>query len=110
MATCAIQACASCGHADTVRPLPLAVPKPWAPAKRQKALAICDRYGVDLRTVALQFAAAPQVVSAVIPGARTAEQARANASSMRVAIPSAVWEALKREGVIEADAPVPAAR
>ncbi|WP_211261845.1 aldo/keto reductase, partial [Xanthomonas euvesicatoria] len=47
---------------------------PWAPAKRQKALAICDRHGVDLRTVALQFAAAPQVVSAVIPGARTAEQ------------------------------------
>lgn len=52
----------------------------------------------------------PQVVSAVIPGARTAEQARANATSMRVTIPSAVWEALKREGVIEADAPVPAAR
>ncbi|MDM7553778.1 aldo/keto reductase [Xanthomonas fragariae] len=79
----------------------------WAPAKRQKALAICDRHGVDLRTVSLQFAAAPKVVSAVIPGARTAEQAHANAASMRVAIPAAVWEELKREHVIEADAPVP---
>lgn len=39
----------------------------WAPAKRQKALAICERHGVDLRTVSLQFAAAPKVVSAVIP-------------------------------------------
>ncbi|CAD1786128.1 aldo/keto reductase [Xanthomonas euroxanthea] len=79
----------------------------WAPAKRQKALAICERHGVDLRTVSLQFAAAPKVVSAVIPGARTPEQAHANAASMRVAIPAAVWEELKREQVIEADAPVP---
>lgn len=62
---------------------------------------------MDLRTVSLQFAAAPKVVSAVIPGARTAEQALANAASMRVAIPAAVWEELKREQVIEADAPVP---
>ncbi|MCC4601810.1 aldo/keto reductase [Xanthomonas melonis] len=79
----------------------------WAPAKRQKAMAVCDRHGVDLRTVALQFAAAPQVVASVIPGARTAGQAQANAASMRVAIPAAVWEELKREKVIEADAPVP---
>ncbi|MEE7548010.1 aldo/keto reductase, partial [Xanthomonas sp. Kuri4-1] len=59
----------------------------WAPAKRQKALAACERHGVDLRTVALQFADAPAVVSAVIPGARTPEQVRANVESMRVAIP-----------------------
>ena len=81
----------------------------WAPGKRQKALAICDKHGVDLRTVSLQFAAAPEVVSAVIPGARTAEQAQANAASMRVAIPAALWDDLKRAQVIEADAPVPAA-
>ncbi|MEA9748148.1 aldo/keto reductase [Xanthomonas campestris pv. raphani] len=81
----------------------------WAPGKRQKALAICDKHGVDLRTVSLQFAAAPEVVSAVIPGARTAEQAQANAASMRVAIPAALWEDLKRAQVIEADAPVPVA-
>ncbi|MCC4605635.1 aldo/keto reductase [Xanthomonas campestris pv. badrii] len=80
----------------------------WAPATRQKAMAICERHGVDLRTVALQFAAAPNVVSAVIPGARTPAQASANAASMRVAIPAALWEELKREKVIEADAPVPA--
>ncbi|KAB7770961.1 L-fucose dehydrogenase [Xanthomonas maliensis] len=81
----------------------------WAPAKRQTALAVCERHGVDLRTVSLQFAAAPAVVSAVIPGARTAEQAQANAASMRVAIPPQLWEDLKREGVIAADAPVPTA-
>ncbi|MEE7560473.1 aldo/keto reductase, partial [Xanthomonas sp. Kuri4-2] len=53
------------------------------------------------------FADAPAVVSAVIPGARTPEQVRANVESMRVAIPAGLWEDLRRDGVIEAEAPVP---
>ncbi|KAF1702560.1 L-fucose dehydrogenase [Pseudoxanthomonas suwonensis] len=80
----------------------------WAPRKRAKAQAACDRHGVDLRTVALQFAAAPEVVSAVIPGARTPEQVQANVASMAVDIPAALWAELKDEGLIERDAPVPA--
>ncbi len=48
------------------------------------------------------------MVSVVIPGARTAEQARQNARSMRVRIPGDFWAELKAEQLIEADAPVPA--
>ncbi|MFN4160636.1 MAG: aldo/keto reductase [Stenotrophomonas sp.] len=79
----------------------------WAPEKRAKVQAVCDRHGVDLRTAALQFANAPEVVSAVIPGARTPEQVRANVASMAIAIPAAFWAELKQQGLIAADAPVP---
>lgn len=79
----------------------------WAPEKRTKVQAVCDRHGVDLRTVALQFADAPEVVSAVIPGARTPEQVLANVASMSVAIPATFWDELKQEKLIASDAPVP---
>lgn len=79
----------------------------WAPEKRARVGAICDRHGVDLRTAALQFADAPDVVSAVIPGARSPEQVQANVASMAVAIPPEFWAELKQEGLIAADAPAP---
>ncbi len=81
----------------------------WAPEKRQRVQTIADAHGIDLRTAALQFAAAPEVVSSVIPGARTAEQAQANAASMRVRIPEGFWRDLKSERLIAQDAPVPSA-
>lgn len=77
--------------------------------KRQKITAVCDKHGVDLRTVALQFTTAHPVVSATIPGARSPEQVAANASSMKVDIPSALWSDLKQEGLIAGNAPTPKA-
>lgn len=85
------------------RPVP-----PGQHEKRARAQQIAQRHGVDLRTAALQFAAAPDVVSAIVPGARNAAQARGNAESMTVAIPPALWDELRSAKVIEADAPVPA--
>lgn len=79
-----------------------------AAEKRARIERIAAKYGVDLRTVALQFCAAPRVVSAVIPGARTAAQAQANGQSMRVSIPPQLWADLKKEGLIHESAAVPA--
>ncbi|WP_221189782.1 aldo/keto reductase [Azomonas macrocytogenes] len=79
----------------------------WAPAKREQVAAIAQAHGIDIRTAALQFAAAPDVVSAVIPGARTPEQARANVASMSVAIPADFWSELKQQKLIAEDAPLP---
>lgn len=76
--------------------------------KRATAARIAASHGVDLRTASLQFANAPGVVSAIVPGARNAAQAAANASSMTVAIPPAFWEELREAGVIAGNAPVPA--
>lgn len=79
-----------------------------AKEKRAQVSAIAQEYGIDLRTAALQFAAAPTVVSSIIPGARTAEQAKANAESMKVAIPADFWAALKKKQLIAPNAPTPA--
>ena len=43
-----------------------------------------------------------------IPGARNAAQVERNLEVFRVDIPAAVWEELKHEGLLRADAPVPA--
>lgn len=68
---------------------------------------IAEEYDVDLRTAALQFAAAPDVVSAVIPGASSANQVEANTSSYYINIPGEFWDKLKREKLIDENAPTP---
>ncbi|MGO1242969.1 MAG: aldo/keto reductase [Sphingobacterium sp.] len=68
---------------------------------------VADRHSVDLRTAALRFSAAPDVVSAVIPGAHTVQQAAENAASFKTKIPAAFWEELKLKKLIEENAPTP---
>jgi D-threo-aldose 1-dehydrogenase len=76
-------------------------------AKRGRLRAVADQFGVDLRTAALQFSAAPDAVVSLIVGAHNEAQALANASSMKVTIPQAFWAELKRQNLIEQAAPVP---
>jgi len=68
---------------------------------------VAMNHAVDLRTAALQFAAAPDEVSGVIPGAHTAEQAIQNAQSFKTQIPPEFWKELKHEKLIEEHTPVP---
>lgn len=76
-------------------------------AKREKLRSVAAQFGVDLRTAALQFSAAPDVAAALIVGAHTEAQALANATSMKATIPPAFWQELKRQRLIEQNAPVP---
>ena len=80
---------------------------PEAIARREALRRIADRFGVDLRTAALQFSAAPDVAVSLIVGAHTAAQALANATAMTATVPPAFWDEIKREGLITANAPVP---
>ncbi|WP_441360538.1 aldo/keto reductase [Agrobacterium sp. MCAB5] len=73
--------------------------------KRAKLMAVADRFGLDIRTAALQFAAAHPIVSAIIPGARAPRQVAANVQSMKVAIPEEFWQALRSEKLIADSAP-----
>lgn len=75
--------------------------------KREKMMKIAKNHDTDLRTAALQFTAAPAVVSATIPGARTARQVTENMASMKAKIPPEFWEVMKKEKLISANAPVP---
>jgi D-threo-aldose 1-dehydrogenase len=76
-------------------------------AKRDRLRAVANRFGVDIRTAALQFSAAPDVAVSLMVGAHTEAQALANASSMKVTIPQAFWAELKRQNLIEQNAAVP---
>ncbi|MNH41016.1 Pyridoxal 4-dehydrogenase [compost metagenome] len=68
---------------------------------------VAEDHSVDLRTAALQFAAAPDEVSGVIPGAHTVEQAIQNAASFKAKIPADFWQELKHEKLIAANASLP---
>ncbi|MBM7406219.1 MULTISPECIES: aldo/keto reductase [Sphingomonas] len=78
-------------------------------AKRDRIAAICERHGADIRSAALQFCAAHPVVAAIIPGAKRPDKVRENARLMAATVPAAVWEELREEALIPADAPVPMA-
>ncbi|KLU03028.1 L-fuco-beta-pyranose dehydrogenase [Rhodopirellula islandica] len=80
-------------------------------AMKQKFAAInevANRHGIDIKTAALQFAEAPSTVSAIIPGARTAQQVNENVAAMKVDIPGAFWDELKSKKLIAQNAPTKA--
>ncbi len=80
-----------------------------APAELQARVlqirGVCDRHGVPLPAAALQFCLAHPVVDTVIPGARTRQELLQALEWMETAIPDALWEDLKREGLLAAAAP-----
>lgn len=76
-------------------------------ARRDHLASICQRHGVALPTAALQFPLAHPAVACVIPGARTAAEAESNLEHLHAAIPAALWEELRAEGLLRQDAPTP---
>jgi D-threo-aldose 1-dehydrogenase len=78
--------------------------------KRAKLREVADRHGVELRTAAMQFSAAPDVASALVVGAASAAQIIADYSAMQATIPAEFWDELKARALIEEGAPTPMAR
>ena len=76
--------------------------------KRRKLREVAADHGVDLRTAALQFSAAPDVAAALVVGCRSEQQILADYTSMQTKIPAEFWTELKTQNLIEQDAPVPA--
>lgn len=76
-------------------------------AKRDALRAVAASHGVDLRTAALQFSAAPDVAVALVVGASSAEQISQDYNSMQAKIPAAFWDELKAEELIERFAAIP---
>jgi D-threo-aldose 1-dehydrogenase len=75
--------------------------------KRARLRAVAARYGVDLRTAALQFSAAPNVAAALVVGCANPEQVLADYTSLKTSVPHEFWLDLRSEDLIENDAPVP---
>ena len=68
---------------------------------------VCEGFDVPLKAAALQFPMAHPAVVAVIPGGQTTEEVVENARLMAEAIPPELWETLKSEGLLDANAPTP---
>ncbi|WP_323119021.1 aldo/keto reductase [Burkholderia alba] len=69
--------------------------------------AVCDAHRVPLAAAALQFPYAHPAVATVLTGAAGAAEIRENAASFATPIPSALWRALRDEGLLDAAAPTP---
>ena len=75
--------------------------------KRKRLREVAGNHGVDLRTAALQFSAAPDVAAALIVGVSREHQILEDYTSMQTKIPAEFWVDLKRENLIEQNAPTP---
>ena len=67
--------------------------------------AVCQRHGVKLIEAALQFPLQHPCVVSVIPGGQTAAEVESNRAVLEKTIPAALWQDLKAEGLLRADAP-----
>src|ERR1700724_1502664 len=59
--------------------------------KRKKLRQVAANHGVDLRTAALQFSAAPDIAAALVVGASSEQQILADYTSMQTKIPAEFW-------------------
>jgi D-threo-aldose 1-dehydrogenase len=75
--------------------------------KRKRLRAVASNHGVDLRTAALQFSAAPDNAAALVVGASSEQQILADYTSMQTKVPAEFWAELKAQNLIEQNAPVP---
>lgn len=71
---------------------------------------VCDEHEVPLRACALQFPFGHLAVASVLVGARSAAEATDAAAMLDVRIPGDLWMALRAEGLLAEDVPVPASR
>jgi len=75
--------------------------------KVERINSICARHDTPLAAAAIQFSAAHPLVASVLLGAVDGDQVNRNVELAARAIPSALWEELRHEGLIRADAPPP---
>ncbi|WP_434451508.1 aldo/keto reductase [Lentzea sp. E54] len=81
---------------------------PAALVARARAIAsVCERHGVTLPEVAIQFALGHPAVVSVVIGSRTAEQMTSNAAYFSAPIPAGLWEELKSLGLLGSEVPTP---
>ena len=75
--------------------------------KVKKIEVVCDEYNLPLPAAALQFLLAHPVIASHVPGTRTVQQMEQNIAWASHPIPKDFWQALKDEGLLRKDAPVP---
>ncbi len=75
--------------------------------KALRLKATCERYGVPLRAAALQFVYAHPAVATVVAGVRTTGHLDDTVAMLQVPIPDDLWDGLRAERLLPAEAPTP---
>ncbi|MDD1967689.1 aldo/keto reductase [Pseudomonas putida] len=68
---------------------------------------IARQYQVDIKAAALQFVLANPLVAAVIPGASRPSRITEDVTALHAQVPDGFWQAMRDQGFIAAQAPVP---
>ncbi|GAB2766075.1 aldo/keto reductase [Streptomyces bullii] len=76
-------------------------------SKVERIKALAGQHGVSIKAAALQFALAHPAVAAAIPGATRPSRIAEDAAALGEIVPAAFWTALRTEGLIADNAPVP---
>jgi D-threo-aldose 1-dehydrogenase len=83
-------------------------PAPAELVERARRLeGVCRRHGVPLKAAALQFAAAHPAVTVLLLGARDPAEVDENLELLRAPVPAELWDDLRRERLLPAEAPTP---
>jgi len=75
--------------------------------KRDRIIAVAQKYQIDIVDAALQFVLAADEFASIIPGASKPEQVQGNVDALHRNIPSDFWKELKSEGLIYEKAQIP---
>ena len=78
----------------------------WVLQRVARIEAVCTRFGVRLVDAAFQFPLRHPAVVSVIPGGQGLGEMASNVQASQAVIPQALWDELKAEGLIRAEAPV----
>ncbi|MDO9395183.1 MAG: aldo/keto reductase [Herbiconiux sp.] len=73
-------------------------------ARANRLADVCESFGVDLPTAAVQYPLRHPAVPTVCVGARNAAQMSRNAALLDTAVPEALWPALEEAGLLEPSA------
>ena len=78
-------------------------------AKVDRIKALAEKYGIPIKAAALQFSLAHPATVAAIPGATRPSRIAEDVAALDADVPAAFWTALREEGLIAENAPVPTA-
>jgi D-threo-aldose 1-dehydrogenase len=75
--------------------------------RAERLRAVCDRHDTPLMAAALQFPLAHPAVATVLTGVRSVAELDENERMFRFPVPDALWQDLRRDGLVDERAPLP---
>jgi len=75
--------------------------------RAQRIGAVCARHGVPIKAAAIQFPLGHPAVTCVVVGCRSVAQLDESIAMFEVAIPPAMWQELKHDGLLAPETPTP---